>query len=108
MASFASTELDSTSTSPRFLRNPKKLEPEPRRRSQSRNRTFKPETAADTASDNAIVVFPSFGTVDVTWITFGGLSTFAICIPLRSVRTDSLNRDKGETAGRYGNPTRFP
>ena len=36
------------------------------------NRTLLPEYAANAASDNAIVVLPSPGAVDVTWTTFGG------------------------------------
>ena len=53
------------------------------------------ELAAEIARLIAMVVLPSPGRDDVTWITFGGRSTSDIWIPLRKVRIASLNGESG-------------
>ena len=66
MTSLCLTRPSSRSTRPGSFCRPRKRDAEGCRKSASMNRTFWPEYAVSAASDNAMVVLPSPGAVDVT------------------------------------------
>src|SRR6266567_7938460 len=82
--------LVSRSTRPLFFSKLKNRDAEGWRRSASTSTTLRPEDIAEIARLTAIVVFPSPGREDVTWMTLGGRSTSDIWIPLRKLRIASL------------------